>query len=157
MTRSERETQDMESYGNAHGLSFQFFRVSIVHLSLFEHMAHDPCRQKIPAISGNPITIIQPHGTSRKNIPEHTSLSTSRRFLSSPSSSFLIWSSYSTNDASHNVSSDSVTSTYVKFLTDVRATYPTQPIFVMVPFGWPQPDGTVSAVFRGVVDGIVER
>ncbi|THH02368.1 hypothetical protein EW026_g486 [Hermanssonia centrifuga] len=61
------------------------------------------------------------------------------------------------NDASQNVTSSDFEQTYLNFVTRLRTLYHSQPILVFTPWGWPNPDGTVSQYYEGSYQKIVEE
>ncbi|KAG7443256.1 SGNH hydrolase [Guyanagaster necrorhizus] len=61
------------------------------------------------------------------------------------------------NDVSHGVSASQFVTVYLSFLQRLRTIYPTQPIFVFTPWGWPQPDGTVGYYYVGSYEQIVSQ
>lgn len=83
-------------------------------------------------------TIIQPHGifpaTSR--LPTHIVIH------------------IGANDVSH-VSASEFVQIYLAFIKRLRQYYPDQPIFIFTPWGWPQPDGSISYYYVGSYQQIV--
>ncbi|EMD37519.1 hypothetical protein CERSUDRAFT_49893 [Gelatoporia subvermispora B] len=45
--------------------------------------------------------------------------------------------------------------TYLEFLSRLRTLYHTQPFFIFTPWGWPQPDGSISYYYPGQYETIV--
>ncbi|KAJ3541786.1 hypothetical protein NM688_g6041 [Phlebia brevispora] len=60
------------------------------------------------------------------------------------------------NDASQNVTATDFEQTYLSFVSRLRTIYHEQPIFVFTPWGWPNPDGTISQYYPGSYERIVQ-
>ncbi|KAH9851249.1 SGNH hydrolase [Lenzites betulinus] len=60
------------------------------------------------------------------------------------------------NDASQNVTADAFVKTYEDFLVRLRKLYPTQPVFVFTPWGWPNADGSIGYYYDGQYERIVQ-
>lgn len=60
------------------------------------------------------------------------------------------------NDNAYNITGDSFKATYLAFLEKLRRLYPTQPIFILTPFGWPSADGNVYYYYEGVYQAVVD-
>ncbi|KAI0341190.1 SGNH hydrolase [Trametopsis cervina] len=61
------------------------------------------------------------------------------------------------NDASQNVTSADFEQTYLNFVARLRTIYPTQPLFVFTPWGWPAADGSIGYYYTDVYPKIVEK
>lgn len=61
------------------------------------------------------------------------------------------------NDNAYNVSGANLTTTYLGFIAKLRRIYPTQPIFVVGAWGWPDQDGTVYYYYDGVFEDVVAK
>ncbi|KAF9528694.1 SGNH hydrolase-type esterase domain-containing protein [Crepidotus variabilis] len=58
------------------------------------------------------------------------------------------------NDAAQGVTDDEFVQVYLEFLVKVRKLYPTQPIFMLTPWGWPNEDGSVYYYYPGLYQKI---
>ncbi|KAI9058681.1 SGNH hydrolase [Trametes sanguinea] len=112
---------DIVSYGNEHGVSYQYFRTEDT--GYFYTTDHN---------------YTTPWDFARdRPAPTHIVIH------------------IGANDASQNVTADSFVQTYQEFLTRLRGLYPSQPIFVFTPWGWPNADGSVSYYYQGQYERIV--
>ncbi|KAJ8474756.1 hypothetical protein ONZ51_g7001 [Trametes cubensis] len=114
---------DIVSYGNEHGLSFQYFKTEDT--GYFYTTDHN---------------FTTPWNFARdRPAPTH------------------IMIHIGANDASQNVTAAGFVQTYLTFLNRLRDLYPSQPIFVFTPWGWPNADGTVSYYYQGQYERIVRE
>ncbi|KAL5520329.1 hypothetical protein ACEPAG_9543 [Sanghuangporus baumii] len=61
------------------------------------------------------------------------------------------------NDNGQNVPADTFVQNYLVFLGHLRKIYRTQPFLILTPWGWPQPDGTVSYYYQGKYEEILNH
>ncbi|KAH7928012.1 hypothetical protein BV22DRAFT_1005797 [Leucogyrophana mollusca] len=59
------------------------------------------------------------------------------------------------NDSGNNVTSSAFYQVYIDFLARIRLIYPTQPMFIILPWGWPSPDGPPSPYYVGIYQQVV--
>lgn len=52
---------------------------------------------------------------------------------------------------------DYLPKTYLSFITHLRELYPTQPLFILNPWGWPAADGSISYYYAGVYQDVVAK
>ncbi|KAA1475977.1 hypothetical protein DENSPDRAFT_784230 [Dentipellis sp. KUC8613] len=112
---------DILSYGNVHGVSYQFFRT--------EDTGY--------------------YYTTDHNYTTPWDFSRDR-----PAATHVVIH-IGANDASQNVTADAFVDTYLQFIKNLRTIYMHQPIFVFTPWGWPQPDGSISQYYEGSYTKIV--
>ncbi|EIN05193.1 hypothetical protein PUNSTDRAFT_107489 [Punctularia strigosozonata HHB-11173 SS5] len=112
---------DIPSYGNVHGVSFEFFRTEDT--GYYYTTDHN---------------YTTPWNFARDVPPTHVVVH------------------IGANDASQNVTDTGFFQVYDNFLTRLRTLYPTQPVFVFTPWGWPQPDGPNSYYYETVYPEIVK-
>jgi len=112
---------DIVSYGNQHGVSFEFFRTEDD--GYYYTTDHN---------------YTTPWDFSRDTPPSHVVIH------------------IGANDASQNVTEPAFVQTYLNFVARLRTLYPSQPIFVFTPWGWPGADGTVSYYYDGAYQQIVD-
>ncbi|KAK7684463.1 hypothetical protein QCA50_012410 [Cerrena zonata] len=113
---------DIVSYGNQHGVSFQFFRTEDT--GYFYTTDHN----------------FTTAWDFRRDVP--------------PPTHVIIH--IGANDASQSVTQDSFIKTFLNFISRLRTLYPTQPIFLFTPWGWPSADGSVSQYYPGAHQQIVQ-
>ncbi|KAI0633101.1 SGNH hydrolase [Trametes polyzona] len=113
---------DIVSYGNQHGVSYQFFRTEDT--GYFYTTDHN-----------------------------YTTLWNFARDRPAPTHIVI---HIGANDASQNVTADAFVEFYQKFLVRLRTLYPTEPVFVFTPWGWPNADGWISYYYQGQYERIVQ-
>ncbi|KIJ61724.1 hypothetical protein HYDPIDRAFT_31055 [Hydnomerulius pinastri MD-312] len=59
------------------------------------------------------------------------------------------------NDSGNNVTSSAFYQTYINFLAKIRLIYPVQPLFIILPWGWPSADGPPSPYYVGIYEQVV--
>ncbi|KAI0791093.1 SGNH hydrolase-type esterase domain-containing protein [Abortiporus biennis] len=112
---------DIVSYGNQHGLSYEFFRTEDD--GYYYTTDHN---------------YTTPWNFARDTKPTHVVIH------------------IGANDASYNITTESFINTYLTFVSRFRSLYPSQPIFVFTPWGWPNADGTVGQYYEGAYETIVQ-
>ncbi|KAF8207823.1 SGNH hydrolase-type esterase domain-containing protein [Mycena galopus ATCC 62051] len=113
---------DIVSFGNEHGVSYQFFRTE---------------------------------DTGYYYTTDHNFTTPWDFARDKPAATHLVIH-IGANDASQNVTDAEFIQVYTDFITRLRTIYPRQPIFVFSPWGWPNPDGTVSQYYVGDYQKIVD-
>ncbi|KAI0830363.1 SGNH hydrolase-type esterase domain-containing protein [Trametes gibbosa] len=114
---------DIVSYGNQHGVSYQYFRTEDT--GYFYTTDHN---------FTTPWDFARDHPA-----PTHIVIH------------------IGANDASQNVTADVFVKTYEDFLTRLRRLYPSQPVFVFTPWGWPNADGSIGYYYDGQYERIVQE
>ncbi|EJD04852.1 SGNH hydrolase [Fomitiporia mediterranea MF3/22] len=61
------------------------------------------------------------------------------------------------NDNGQNVPAETFVQNYLDFLAHLRKIYKTQPMLLFTPWGWPQPDGSISYYYQGKYEEILSR
>ncbi|KAH8115002.1 SGNH hydrolase [Phellopilus nigrolimitatus] len=112
---------DIVSYGNEHGMSYQFFRTEDTgYFYTTDHNYTTPWdfKRDVPA----PDVVVIHIGA---------------------------------NDSGQNVPADEFVQNYLNFLAHLRKIYVVQPILLFTPWGWPQPDGSISYYYQGKYEEIL--
>ncbi|CCM00131.1 uncharacterized protein FIBRA_02158 [Fibroporia radiculosa] len=60
------------------------------------------------------------------------------------------------NDSGNNVTASSFYETYIDFLARIRLIYPVQPMFIILPWGWPSADAPPAPYYVGIYQEVVE-
>ncbi|TFY57673.1 hypothetical protein EVG20_g8451 [Dentipellis fragilis] len=113
---------DILSYGNVHGVSYQFFRTE---------------------------------DTGYYYTTDHN-YTTPWNFARDRPAATHVVIHIGANDSAQNVTADAFVDTYLKFINKLRTIYTHQPIFVFTPWGWPQPDGSISQYYEVSYTKIVD-
>ncbi|KAJ7821224.1 SGNH hydrolase-type esterase domain-containing protein [Mycena olivaceomarginata] len=113
---------DIVSFGNEHGVSFQFFRTE---------------------------------DTGYFYTTDHN-FTTPWNFARDEPAATHVVIHIGANDSAQNVTDVQFVQVYTEFIARLRTIYRHQPIFVFTPWGWPNPDGTVSQYFEGQYQKIVD-
>ncbi|KAI0318124.1 SGNH hydrolase-type esterase domain-containing protein [Amylostereum chailletii] len=132
---------DIVSFGNQHGLSFEFFRASLQSL------------QKLCLL-----TLLDKSQTEDDGYfftTDHN-FTTPWDFRKDVPAATHVVIHLGANDASQNISDDAFVENYLSSVTHLRTIYQHQPIFVFSPWGWPQPDGPNSQYYQGDYELIVD-
>jgi len=113
---------DIVSFGNEHGMSFEFFRTEDDgYFFTTDHNFTTPWDFKRDDPSPNVVVI-----------------------------------HIGANDSGNNITESSFVQTYLGFLKNVRSIFPTQPFLIFTPWGWPQPDGTVSYYYPDAFQEVLD-
>jgi len=113
---------DIVSYGNEHGMSFEFFRT-------------------------------EDDGYFYTTDHNFTTPWDFKRDVPSPDVVIIY---VGANDSGNNITESSFVQTYLGFLKNVRSIYRTQPLLIFTPWGWPQPDDTVSYYYPDAFQEILD-
>ncbi|KAG9010250.1 hypothetical protein FRB94_010778 [Tulasnella sp. JGI-2019a] len=68
-----------------------------------------------------------------------------------------LWILIGANDAAYSITDAAFEQTYLSFITHLRQLYPSQPLFILNPWGWPAADGSVSYYYQGVYQDVVAK
>ncbi|KAJ3481088.1 hypothetical protein NLI96_g7896 [Meripilus lineatus] len=133
---------DVVSYGNEHGLSFQFFRVC-------SDYAISEIKQTMTSTRNE-----KTEDTGYFYTTDHN-FTTPWKFSRDQPPPTHVVIHIGANDAAQNVSAQAFVKTYLNFIARLRTIYPTEPFFVFTPWGWPNPDGTIGQYYEGAYQQIV--
>ncbi|KAI0772377.1 SGNH hydrolase [Trametes elegans] len=132
---------DIVSYGNVHGVSYQYFRTEDTgYVWTSDHNYTTPWDFGRERPAATHIVI---------HIGCVATVSVCSVALYFPGDNRA-------NDASQNVTAESFVETYQAFLTRLRTLCPDQPIFIFTPWGWPAADGSTSYYYDGQYAKIVQ-
>jgi len=112
---------DMFSYGNAHGLAFQFF---------------------------------QTEDTGYYYTSDHNFTTAWDFKRDVPAADYLVIH-LGTNDSGQSVPGADFVKNYLAFLENVRKVYKSQTILIFTPWGWPSVDGSISSIYPGLHQQVV--
>ncbi|KAG2119411.1 hypothetical protein DEU56DRAFT_873935 [Suillus clintonianus] len=113
---------DIDSYGNIHGMSFQFFQTEDTQYyydPLHNYTTPWNFKRDYPAATHVVLTLCS---------------SSSRTYCRCV-----------------------VHKTYINFLENIRIIYPVQPLFIILPWGWPNPEGPPSPYYVGTYQQVVNH
>ncbi|KAG1733504.1 hypothetical protein EDB19DRAFT_1855021 [Suillus lakei] len=115
---------DIDSYGNIHGMSSQFFRTEDT------QYYYDPLHN-----------YTTPWNFKRDH----------------PAATHVVCM-IGANDSGNNITASAFYQTYINFLENIRIIYPLQPLFIILPWGWPNPeDGPPSLYYVGIYQQVVNH
>ncbi|KAI0369516.1 SGNH hydrolase [Pilatotrama ljubarskyi] len=135
---------DIVSYGNVHGLSYQYFRTEDTgYFYTTDHNFTTPWRfaRDRPAPTHIVIHIGANDASQNVTADAFVGVSPLQWAVGLPESRDL----------------KRKRQTYNTFLTRLRGLYPAQPIFIFTPWGWPSADGSISYYYEGQYERIVKE
>ncbi|KAG8758158.1 hypothetical protein FRC14_000656 [Serendipita sp. 396] len=113
---------DQVCWGNAHGLTYQFFKTEDT------------------GYYYNPNHNFTTNWDFRRDLP--------------PTHVFV---EAGANDNAYNINGTAITKTYLDFVGKLRRLYPSQPLFIVGAWGWPDADGSVYYYYEGVFEDVVSQ
>ncbi|PIL25732.1 hypothetical protein GSI_11482 [Ganoderma sinense ZZ0214-1] len=126
--------KDIVSYGNEHGISYQYFKVAVSQSRI--------------------LNLLGTEDTGYFYTTDHN-YTTPWNFLRDHPEPTHVVVHIGANDASQNVTADAFVQTFQTFLGRLRGLYPAAPLFVFTPWGWPSADGSISYYYDGQYERIV--